>query len=148
VRIVVDTSVLIAALMKPSRVRYVYLAFFSAEWVIPRAAEAEAERNIERIAARAGVDEANIREVLGVLMRRATLVDIGATDAQYTVAGRLIGPRDPSDVPFVAACLKTQALGIWTLDNDFSGIDGVPRFTTAGVARLAALAGDGPALDD
>jgi len=141
VRIVVDTSVLIAAMMKSSRVRQTYLAFFAAEWLIPHVARAEAERHLPRIAAATNrsVDEA--RRALGILLDRAVLVEVSAGDHEYALASELIGRRDPSDVEFVAACLKTGALGIWSLDDDFDGIEGVPRFTTAGVAKLLELAG-------
>ncbi len=141
-RIVVDTSVLVAATMKSSRVRQVYLAFLSAEWLIPHAATAEIERHLPRIAAisKRSVDET--REAIGLLLDRAAFVEVSSRDPEHALAKELIGRRDPTDVDFVAACLKTGALGIWSLDRDFDGIDGVPRFTTAGVAKLLELAGN------
>ena len=140
-RIVVDTSVLVAALMKSSRVRQVYLAFLSAEWIVPHAAKDEVERHVARIASLSKRSAAETREALGLLLDRAVFVEVLPSDPEYDFAAELIGRRDPSDIVFVAACLKAGALGIWSLDRDFDGIEGVPRFTTAGVARLLELAG-------
>jgi predicted nucleic acid-binding protein len=141
VRIVVDTSVLIAATLKAARVREVYLSSRAAEWVIPQAAKAEVERHLPRLAALSmrRVDEA--REAVELLMNRAVLIEVSKRDPELALARELIGGRDPSDIDFVAACLKSGALGIWALDKDFDGIESVPRFTTAGVARLLELAG-------
>jgi len=141
VRIVVDTSVLVAALLKSARVRQVYLAFFATEWLIPSMARAEAEVHLPKIAAATKRTVEETREALELLLDRAALIELSADDPEYALAKELIGRRDPSDVDFVAACLKSGALGIWSLDNDFDGIDGVPRFTTAGVAKLLELAG-------
>lgn len=140
-RIVVDTSVLLAALLKSARVRDAYLSFISAEWVIPQAAKAEAERHLPRVAAlsKRSVDET--RRALKLLLDRAVIAEVHSQDPEYELASELIGGRDPSDIDFVAACLKSGALGIWSLDKDFDGIDGVPRFTTAGVGKLRDLVG-------
>lgn len=140
-RIVVDTSVLVAAMMKSARVRHVYMAFFTSEWIIPREAKGELERHLPRIAESMRCSEDEARAGLGRLLKRAAFVEVGENEPEFAAARELIGHRDPSDVAFVAACLKTEALGIWSLDKDFDGIEGVPRFTTAGAAKLLELAG-------
>jgi len=70
------------------------------------------------------------------LLRGVSEVEVGPDDPEAETARRLIGGRDPTDIPFVALALRTEALGIWTLDNDFEGIAGVRRLTTRDVAAL------------
>ena len=140
--VIVDTSVVYAAVLRDSRVRGTILRF-GIEWAAPPLLREEVRRALPDIVAKARRPRAEVEEVIDTVLAQLGEVDVSRNDPEYAVALELIGSRDESDVEFVAAALKYDAIGVWSLDKDFDGIAGVPRLTTASVERLIELVGEG-----
>ena len=146
-KVVVDTSVLFAATLRDARVRRVLLTL-GVEWITPSHAREELLEHLPEIAVGLRLAHAQAEETVGWILRAVAEVAITPDDPEFAVAHALIASRDPSDVPFLAAALKHEALGIWSLDKDFDAIPAVPRLTTASVARLLELVGPDPGPED
>jgi predicted nucleic acid-binding protein len=140
VLLVVDASVLVAALLRASRVRKILLRP-SLEGASPASVREEILAKLPVFATALHLTQARAREALEEILRPITFHPMSREQTAFLVAMELIGKRDPSDAPVVALAIKLDALGIWSLDKDFDGIPGVPRLTTAGVERLLDLAG-------
>jgi predicted nucleic acid-binding protein len=134
-RIVVDTSVLFAATVRDASVRRVFM-LHGLEWIAPAAARNEIRTHLRKIAQVAHSDEESISKLVEELLAKIVEVPLSREDPEMALARGLIGSRDASDVEFVAAAIKFHAIGIWSLDRDFDGIPGIPRFSTADVERL------------
>jgi len=139
-RVIVDSSVLVAALGRNSRVRRL-LFRQGLEWVVPLEVRLEVLDRIDDLARGLGARPQDARLFILEILGRATEIDLLPSESASKQARRLIGARDPSDIPFVAAAIKLGAIGVWSLDKDFDGIPGVPRFSTAGIERLLDLTG-------
>jgi predicted nucleic acid-binding protein len=138
VQIVVDASVLVAALMKPARVRGLFLRP-GIEWVAPTTVRSEILANVPTPARALRLSVPMTHTALEHLLAHVTFVPVSAHEPAFLTATGLIGRRDASDVPVVAVALRVGSLGIWSLDHDFDGIRGLPRLSTAAIARLLEL---------
>ena len=118
-KIVVDTNVIVAALIRAGIVREILLrhpgAFLTPATCMEEAWEKRGEWN------RRAMDERTIREALDLLAKRVlVVVPRSALHAKEAEAARLI--RDPDDVPVVALALSLANEGIWTFNTkDFAG---------------------------
>jgi predicted nucleic acid-binding protein len=139
-RVIVDSSVLVAGMGRRSRVRRL-LFRNGIEWVVPSEIRGEVLDRIDELARRLKARPMDARLFVVEILGRATEIDLRPEEPASRLARDLIGRRDPSDIPFVGAAIKLGALGVWSLDKDFDGIPGVPRFTTAGIERLLDLSG-------
>lgn len=137
-RIVVDTSVLYAAALRRGSVRRVFLRP-GIEWLAAPATGRELRAHTAEIAEAVGCSHADASELIETLLGHLTEVRVRASDPEFHRAVAMVGKRDVSDAPFVAAAIKVGAIGIWSLDKDFDGLGAVPRFTTSTVLRLLAM---------
>lgn len=134
-RIVVDTSVLYAAAIRDSRVRSLLMRP-GVEWAAPPSARRELLEHADEIAEEMRASREDASKFLEKLLGVVDEVAIGPDDPEAETARRLIGGRDPTDIPFVALALRISALGVWSLDRDFDAIPGVRRLSTGDIAAL------------
>lgn len=136
--VVVDASVLIAALMADGRTRQVLLHTEGPVFVAPQLLAEEALAAIPKVARRAGVPATVARAALRSALRRIVIVPgerLAPVLEEARLRARAAGAED--DAAYVALALLLDA-PVWTLDKDFGRIDGVRVVTTDGVARLDA----------
>ena len=134
--VVLDASILVACLFKDGRARRVLLHAQGAAFVAPPDIVREAERQIPRVAKRAGVTAAESRAVLQVLRGRIHEVPFellrpleGRAKALAADAG------DAEDWEYVAVALALNA-PVWTYDDDFRRVKGIRLIGTSEVSDL------------
>ena len=135
--IIVDTNVIVAALIQAGIVRELVLdhpgAFLTPEACIGEVWENREDWNRKK------VPEASVKEALDFLTEEfVTVVPRSVYRGKEEEAATLI--RDPGDVPVVALALAVDNEGIWTFNTkDFSGPLLTSRcwiLTTSGVKSL------------
>ncbi len=117
-RLVVDTNILLSALIKDSLTREILLhprfEFYAPEHVFY-----EIEQQKDELLKRSGISEDEFYVVLSTVS--TNIITISKTEfASYIPkAQKIIGNIDPDDVPFVALALSFENDGIWTNDKHF-----------------------------
>ena len=117
-KLVIDSSVLIAALMKDSAVRELLLNPFF-EFYVPEHCIEEIERHVGEISERSGLSAENVYLLLGVLFVSVQVVPAEEIMGKMGKAEKIMGEIDAGDVPFVALALSFPNDGIWTEDKHF-----------------------------
>jgi len=118
VKLVVNTSVLFAALLKKSTIRKLLLNPFF-EFYVPEFCIEEIERHVEETADRSGVGAENVYLLLAVFLVSVQVVPAEKLLKRYKEAERIIGKIDTDDVPFIALALSFPNDGIWSEDKHF-----------------------------
>lgn len=134
-KLVIDTSVLISALIKDSLTRQILLypkmSFFLPEYAIE---EIEAHKDI--VSKRSGLRWEEIDVVLSVLLENLTIVPASEIKRNLKKADKIIGRIDPFDVPFVALCLSIENDGIWTNDKHFKNLKEIKVWKTSDILSM------------
>lgn len=131
-RLVIDTGVLIAALLKKSVTREILLFPFM-EFLLPEYALEELEAHKDSISSRSGLTQEEIDVVLSMLMENISIIPVSEIKPNLKKAERIIGSIDPFDVPFVALSLSTKNDGIWSNDKHFENLKGIKVWKTSDV---------------
>jgi len=137
--IIVDTNVIVAALIQRGIVRELILrrpgVFMTAEACVREVWENRHDWNRKK------VPETLVKEALGFLTDEfVSVVPRSAYEEKEGEAVDLI--RDPDDVPVVALALAVDNDGIWTFNTkDFSGRRLLSRFRILGTAEVKSLLG-------
>ena len=117
-KLVVDTSILFAALLRKSTVRELLLNPLF-EFYVPEFCIEEIEKHVEEIVDRSGLSVENVYLLLGVLLASVHVVPVERILEKYTEAERIMGKIDKDDVPFIALALSFHNDGIWSEDKHF-----------------------------
>jgi predicted nucleic acid-binding protein len=133
-RIVVDTNVLLKALIRSSKVRAILLSP-DHQFYLPDYAVEEVERHLPVLMEKTGLSE-EVRLVLSVLLTNIQVIHSEAIVAAWGEAEEIIGAIDRSDIPFVAASLSTACDGIWSDDKDLKRQGKVRVWNTREMMRL------------
>jgi len=118
VKLIVDTSVLIAALMKKSTVRELLLNPLF-EFYVPEYCIEEIERHVGEISERSGLSVENVYLLLGVLLASVQVVPAERFSKRIKEAEKIMDKIDMDDVPFIALALSFPNDGVWTEDRHF-----------------------------
>jgi len=135
VRLVVDTSVLIAALMKKSAVRELLLNPLF-EFYVPEYCIEEIERHLGEVSERSGVSTESVLLLLGVLLTSVQVVSAERVVKKWKEAHSIMGRIDVDDVPFIALALSFPNDGIWTEDKHFLKQNKVKVWRTRDLSKL------------
>ena len=117
-KLIVDTSVLIAALMKKSTVRELLLNPLF-EFYVPEYCIEEIERHVGEISERSGLSVENVYLLLGVLLASVQVVPAERFSKRIKEAEKIMEKIDMDDVPFIALALSFPNDGVWTEDRHF-----------------------------
>jgi len=128
-RLVLDTNVLIAALIRDSLTREILL-LPGFEFLLPEYALEELRRHRGKIARHARLKPEEVDLLLSLLMESVTVVASERIASHLKAAEALIGAADPDDVPFVALALAESNDGVWSNDRAFEGLPGIRLWTT------------------
>lgn len=127
-RIVLDTNILIAGLLRDAVTRRILL-HPGMSFVVPEHALAETERHLPEVAQRMRVPVAQAHVALGMLLERVEVVPQGVYAHAVKDAEDLLRGRDLDDAPFLALALAL-GLPLWTRDKDLHGQPHVTILTT------------------
>ena len=128
-RLVLDTNILIAALIKDSITRRILL-LPDLEFLLPAFALDELARHRVKIvrAARLKGDELDL--LLTLLLTSVAVVPYERIAPYLSDADLLIGAIDPDDILFVALALAEDHDGILSNDRAFKDLPGIQHWTT------------------
>ena len=116
-RVVVDTNKIIAALVKPGRVRTILIAL-TAKPLTPRYSRNEIMAHQREILRKTGYNPVEFREALQLIYKYITETD---PEEEYLEKARRIASRfDVKDAPFIALALQEDAV-LWTNDRGLLG---------------------------
>jgi len=135
VKLVVDTSILFAALLKKSAVRELLLNSLF-EFYVPEFGIEEIEKHVEEIVDRSGLSAENVYLLLGVLLASIQVVPAERILKKYREAEKIMGKIDRDDVPFVALALSFPNDGIWSEDKHFLKQEKVRVWRTRDLLKL------------
>jgi predicted nucleic acid-binding protein len=128
-RLVLDTNILIAALIKDSITRRILL-LPDLEFLLPAFALDELEKHRGKIVRAARLKRDELDLLLTLLLTSVTVVPFERIAPYLPEADILIGVIDPDDVPFVALALAEDHDGIWSNDRAFERLPGIQCWTT------------------
>lgn len=131
-RLVIDTGILISALLKKSVTRELLL-FPAIEFLLPEYALEELEAHKDSISRRSGLSQEEIDVVLSILMENVNIIPAAEIKANLKEAESIIGSIDPLDVPFVALALALKNDGIWSNDKHFENLKDIKVWKTSDV---------------
>ena len=136
-KLIVDTNVLISALVKKSTVRGLLLNPLF-EFYVPEHCIEEIERHVGEISERSGLSVENVFLLLGVLLASVQVVPAEEVVKKYKEAEKIMGKIDRDDVPFIALALSFPNDGIWTEDKHFLKQSRVRVWRTRELLKLLA----------
>ena len=116
-RLIVDTNIIIKALIKDSRVKAVLLSP-DHQLYLPEYALEEVERHLPLLIEKTGLPEEKIKLALSIILTNVQVVPSEDILARWNEASEIIGPIDKDDIPFIAAALSISCDGIWSDDKD------------------------------
>lgn len=134
-KLVVDTGILISALLKKSVTREILLYPFF-EFLLPEYAIEELNAHKDMISKRSGLNMEEIDIVLSMLMENITITQASEIKPNLKKAYKIIGDRDPFDVPFVALAFSVENDGIWSNDKHFENLRGVKVWKTSDLLKF------------
>ncbi len=129
-RLVIDTGILISAILKDSVTRKILL-LSDIEFLLPEYALEEYERHRETISKRGGLSGKELDIILSLLLDNIRTVSFSEIEPYLEDAYGIIGLTDPLDVPFVALALARENDGIWSNDKHFENIKKIKIWKTA-----------------
>ena len=114
-KLVLDTNILLKALIRNSKVRAVLLSP-NHQLFVPEHAVEETRRHFGLIMKKTGLSEDEVELVLGILLTNLHVIPSKDIMANWKGAEEIMVDIDRSDTPFVAAALSLPCDGIWSDD--------------------------------
>lgn len=133
-RLVLNTNILISALIKDSVIRKVLLLPFF-EWLLPEYALEEINSHINIISDKSNLGKEEIDLVLRILLDNVTIVSKHEMKDFLSKADKKIGYVDKKDIPFVALAYAISNDGIWTEDRHFEILKDIKIWKTKDIIR-------------
>ena len=114
-RLVLDTNVVLKALIRNSKVRAVLLGP-THQFLIPEYGIEEARKHVSRVVKKCGLSEGEVNVVFDALLSNMQLIPSERILGRWKEAEQIMAGIDREDVPFLAAALSTTCDGIWSDD--------------------------------
>jgi len=128
--LILDTSIIISALIRNSVVRKILL-FPTFNFLIPEFALEEIRRHKSKICKLSGINEDELDILISLIIQNINIISSNKIMPYYDKAIKIIGEIDMADVPFVALALAVKNDGIWTNDRDFDHIKEIKIWKTS-----------------
>jgi predicted nucleic acid-binding protein len=117
-KLVVDTNIVIAGLLKDSVTRKILLhPLFS--YYIPEHAFDEIEHHEDELIKKSGLTRHRFHQIMSILKKRLSIVPIEEFIEHYPEAYEAMKKIDETDAPFIALSLSFDNDGVWTNDRHF-----------------------------
>ncbi|MFO7992357.1 MAG: PIN domain-containing protein [Thermoplasmata archaeon] len=127
-KFVVDTNVLISALLKNSVSRMLIIEL-NEDFYSPDFLEIEIEKHKGTILEKSGLSEVELNNILTLLLDKILVAPEETYRTELEQATEILGDTDIKDVPFLALAIKKDAY-IWSDDGDFEEQDLVEVWKT------------------
>ncbi len=120
---VVNTSIMISALMKKRSSAYYVLTRLEHEYFTPAYALMEVFEHLDEIERRSELAPLELFERLFILLEQIKVVGEDEVRAHLDEAIEAMGERDVRDAPFLAALMAVGGDAILSYDEDFSEVE-------------------------
>lgn len=127
--LVVDTNVILSALIKDSGTRRTIVTM-DQNLYAPESILKEVKGHFDLIQEKSGLKEKEVFELFEKLFKYIRVVPDEQLEPNLPEARDKLEDTDPDDVIFLAAAMAVDS-GIWSDDSDFKKQDSVPVFTTS-----------------
>lgn len=117
-KLVIDSNVLFAALLKDSNVRTA-LVFSNHLFFIPAYVLQELEEHEEELLVKTTYSKEELKLVISSTLQRLSVIKDALIQKEMEKAKGIMDRIDPDDTPIIAAALAIQADGIVTFDPHF-----------------------------
>ena len=117
-RLVIDTNVFMAGLLKDSIVRKV-LSSENIQFFIPEHALDELEKHKNTLIKKANINAAEFDEMVSLLLENIEVVPESKIKAKFKEAKDVMKDIDIKDSPFIATVLSIECDGLLTFDEHF-----------------------------
>ncbi len=134
-KFVLDTNVILKALIKNSSVRAIIVGS-KHEFSIPREAIEEIRRHAPLVKEKSGLSEMEINSVLDTLLTSVQLIQTEEDAAERKEAEDIMLSIDKDDAPFLAAAMGIVCDGIWSDDKHLKRQTRVRVWTTKEILAL------------
>ncbi len=114
-RLVLDTNVVLKALIRNSKVRAILLSP-TRQFLIPEYGIEETRKHLSLVVKKSGLSEGELNVVFDALLSNMELIPSKKILGKWKEAERIMAGIDREDVPFLAAALSTTCDGIWSDD--------------------------------
>ncbi len=133
-RLVVDSNILFAALIKDSATRRIFY-HLNAELFIISFSSAEIKKYKNELLEKSHTSEIVFDLILEQLTKKCIFVDDEIIKKYFDTAKEILWHIDPKDTPFIAAALATGA-DIWSDDEHFTKQKKIKVWKTADLVKL------------
>lgn len=134
-KLVIDTNIVFAALIKDSKTRELILSsklqLFCIKEIIDEIANYRTQ-----IIKRANISMTTFDSLLDEIIKQITLFPQTVIQPCTDEANSLLAHRDKKDVPFLALALCIKVDGIWSSDKDFDEQSKIKRISTSDLVEL------------
>lgn len=131
-KFVIDTNIIISALIKPGKTReIIFESFFS--FITPAYTLTEIEKYKKEICIKSGMSVQELEEVINLLFKHIRILNPKVYSPLLLKASKLI--LDIKDVPFIAAALSLKC-PIWSDDKHFQKQKEIKVLTTKEILDL------------
>ncbi|MBS3083388.1 hypothetical protein J4423_01140 [Candidatus Pacearchaeota archaeon] len=134
-RLVIDTNILISALIRDSITRQIIL---KSGWrfLYPKISLNEIEKYKTYIMGKAGLSNQEFDELFNIIISYVSLLEESNYQNKLDEAEIIMKHIDEKDVVFIASALASANDGIWTDDGDFDKQNHVKIWKTGQVVNL------------
>lgn len=134
-QLVLDTNILLAALIRNSKTRHLLL-HPSFSFYLPEYSLDEVKEHKQIIIEKSKLSEAEIDFLLNLLLSNLTIVPESSFHSYIKQAKEIMSSIDPDDFPFVSLALSFHNDGIWSQDKDLLRQTIVKVWTTSDLLQL------------
>jgi len=132
-RLVIDTNMIIAALIKDSKAREIIMnkdiEFISPDFVIEETYKYE-----DYICEKSGLTKEEFELLLSLIFEKIKIIPVSEYETFMEEAKRIM--KDMKDVPYLACALSLKCDGIWTNDKDFNKQNKIKIWYTEDLIKL------------
>lgn len=134
-KLIIDTNVLISAILKDSLARKILFnpkfEFYVCEFVFEEIAE-----HFQEIIKKSGLSSKDLMNLLNEIKGQISIIPSEIFSQKLESADRIIGNIDKKDIPLAALALAIPNEGIWTNDKHFLGQKKIKAWATAELMGL------------
>ena|SRR3989344_2270396 len=133
--LIVDTNILLAGLIKDSKVRKIIV---ESEWEFyyPESSFHEVRKYKDLVIEKSGMNEKEYNKLLSCFLKYIKLVSEEQIKEKIQEADKILRDIDPDDVIFLAAALSIENSKIWSDDSHLKEQKKVLVFNTKDLIRL------------
>ncbi len=133
-KLVVDSNILFAALIRDSTARKI-ISHLEGEFFVISTNYEELEEHEDELIKKAKMDRLNFEVLTGKIIKKCMFIEDSKLVKYWQEARDIMDKIDPNDTPFIATALATGA-DIWSDDPHFTKQKKIKVWKTADLAKL------------